>query len=90
MKKIIVISILATLFILFTSSSANKIKTVPYYVRCYKCYDEVVPNSHIRTYSMAYRSFKDEHNDSEYKGYCIYKCEHGHKLYINYLNNDKK
>lgn len=89
LKKLILIIFIFTTIIFFTSSNGNKIKSVPYSIKCYKCYNETLPYSHSHIFSIAYRSFKDEQNP-KYKGYCIYRCPHGHILYINYDTNERK
>ena len=88
-KKIKIITFIIATIILFTSSNAKKIKSVPYSIRCYKCYNETLPYSYFHIYSIAHRSFKDEQNP-KYKKYCIYRCNHGHILYVNYDTNERK
>ena len=89
LKKITAILIIFLTIILFTSSNANKTKSVPFSIKCYKCYNETLPYSNSHIFSIANRSFKDEQNP-KYKGYCIYRCQHGHILYVNYDTNERK
>ena len=89
LKKITAILIIFLTIILFTSSNANKTKSVPFSIKCYKCYNETLPYSKSHVFSIAYRSFKDEQNP-KYKNYCIYRCPHGHVLYIDYDKNERK
>ena len=72
------------------SNDSRKNKSVPYAIKCYKCIEGKTPYTHAPFRSIANRSFKDEYNDNGYEGYCIYKCEHGHILYVNYTTGDKK
>ena len=88
-KKLITLAFIIATVILFTSSNAKKTKLVPYSIRCYKCYNETLPYSNLHVFSIATRSFKDEQNP-KYKKYCIYRCNHGHILYINYDKNERK
>ena len=87
-KKLILVIFIFITIILFTSSN-NKSKIIPFSIKCYKCYNETLPYSNSHVFSIANRSFKDEQNP-KYKGCCIYRCQHGHILYINYDTNERK
>ena len=91
-KKLISVVLILIAIMVFTSSSKTKVKQVPHSIKCYKCYDSYVHNhgAYGLQYSIATRSYKDEHNNRKMKGYCIYHCQYGHTLYINYDNGDKK
>jgi len=89
LKKLSMIVLVITSIMLFTSSNAKKTKSIPYSIKCYKCYNQTLPYSNSHVFSIAYRSFKDEQNP-KYKGYCVYKCSHGHILYVNYDTDEKK
>ena len=88
LKKLIILAFILITMILFTSSN-SKTKIVPFSIKCYKCYNETLPYSNSHVFSIANRSFKDEQNP-KYKGYCIYRCQHGHILYVNYDTNERK
>lgn len=85
MKKIILIPFIFLAMILFTSA-----KSVPYAIKCYKCYECKIPYSNIRIRTLAHRSFKDEYKNNGYEGYCIYRCNNGHYLYVNYDTGERK
>ena len=89
LKKITSILIILFLITIFTSSNSQKTKSVPFSIKCYKCYNETLPYSNSHIFSIANRSFKDEQNP-KYKGYCVYRCNHGHILYVNYDTNERK
>lgn len=91
MKKLISTLLILIAIMIFTSSS-TKAKRVPHSIKCYKCYESYINNNgaYGQQYSIATRSFGDEYNNRKMKGYCIYHCQYGHTLYINYDNGDKK
>lgn len=80
MKKFIFIMML-----IMTSAFAES-----YSIRCYKCKEYAESHKYVSSCSgcNAWRSFKDE-NDKN-KGYLIYKCEHGHILYIDVKTGERK
>ena len=88
-KKLTLLTFIIATIVLFTSSDNKSTKCVPYSIKCYKCYKETLPYSNSHVFSIANRSFKDEQNP-KYKGWCIYRCNHGHILYVNYDTNERK
>ena len=86
-KKLI--SFILIVFAMFLFTSAKKVN-VPYAIKCYKCWENKQPYSNIGVRSIAHRSFKDEYSGRKMEGYCVYRCEYGHVLYINYDTGDKK
>ena len=87
-KKLTLVIFIFITIILFTSSN-NKSKIITFSIKCYKWNNETLPYSNSHVFSIANRSFKDEQNP-KYKGYCVYRCQHGHILYINYDTNERK
>lgn len=91
MKKLISTLLILIAIMIFTSSS-TKAKRVPHSIKCYKCHECWLKDktAYGHFYSIATRTYSDEHNNRKMKGYCIYHCQYGHTLYINYDNGDKK
>lgn len=75
LKKILMILSVITLISL--CSSSKKVNFVPFSIKCYKCGN---------WNNIANRSIRDEHNTE----YAIYRCQHGHILYVNYNNGERK
>lgn len=70
-----IILILLGMFLLSSST--------PYSIKCYKCRKAGV-------HAIANRSFADEYSGRPEPEYCIYKCQYGHTLYVNYDTGDRK
>ena len=85
----IIILVLVGLFML-TSSSTKKKVNVPYSIKCYKCWENKMPYTNMGVRSIANRSFKDEYTGRKMEGYCVYRCQHGHILYVNYDTGDRQ
>jgi hypothetical protein len=88
MKKFCKLIILIILGMLFYTSAKNI--NVPYAIKCYKCWESKVPYTNMGLKRIAHRSFKDEYSGRKMEGYCVYRCEHGHILYVNYDTGDKQ
>ena len=91
MKRFIKLTLLIVLGMIFYTS-AKKVN-VPYSIKCYKCMEDYKKRNKAEYgtwYTIANRSFKDEYDNRKMKGYCIYRCQHGHILYVNYDTGDKK
>lgn len=89
MNKKFMISVILVILAMFFFTSAKKVN-VPYAIKCYKCWENKIPYSNVGVSSIAHRSFKDEYVGRKMEGYCVYRCEHGHVLYVNYDTGDKQ
>ena len=49
-----------------------------------------MPYTNMGVRSIANRSFKDEYTGRKMEGYCVYRCQYGHVLYVNYDTGDKQ
>ena len=93
MKKFITFLIIMFGMIFLTSSNNKTVKHVPYAIKCYKCMEDYKKRNKAEYgnwYTIANRSFKDEYSGRKMEGYCVYRCQHGHILYVNYDTGDKK
>ena len=89
MKRFIKLTILIIFGMLFFTSSTKKVN-VPYSIECYKCWENKMPYTNMGVRSIANRSFKDEYTGRKMEGYCVYRCQYGHVLYVNYDTGDKQ
>lgn len=91
MKKLIIAMVMLLSFnsIMFSRSNEHISDKVPYTIKCYKCHKEYLEDaSGSCYYCYATRRFENGNKDIEGVMHGIYKCEHGHTLYVN-LENTK-
>lgn len=81
--------ILALIMFVFICSAFAEKNTGVHFIQCYKCKSATV---RMRGYSgctgcPAWRRYDLEKGQHEHM---VYKCQHGHTLYLSYQGNEKK